>query len=76
MKLVTEFLEWNDNLYEVIRIIRENHKPIVEAWKSHLNAETVLRKGEFLYFCRKIEDAQIIEESDESISKNITENIE
>lgn len=70
MKIVTEFLEWNENLYQVLRSIRESHNPNVDLWKEHLMADTVLRREDFLYFCRKVEDAQIIVEEETTTQQN------
>lgn len=75
MKLVREFLEWDDNLYEVLRKINESNNPIIDAWMEKLDADKVLRRGEYLFFCRKVEDAVIIENENEAkIEEN--ENIE
>lgn len=61
MKIIKEFLEWNDELYEVLRVIRESHEPNIDVWKEHLGADKALRQGEFLFFVRTVEEAQIIE---------------
>ena len=73
MRLVREFLEWDDNLYEVLRKINESNNPIIDVWTEKLDADKVLRRGEYLFFCRKVEDAVIIE-NEAKIEEN--ENIE
>lgn len=50
-----------DVLYIIKRKIKKSDHPIVETWKEHLHCDTVFQKDEMYYFCRKIEDAQIIE---------------
>lgn len=55
-----EILEHNDDLYKVLRKIRESHKPLIDVWKEHLGADAVLRAEGFLYFCRKIQEAVIV----------------
>lgn len=61
MILTREFVEIEGNLYEVIRHINESNHPIVDTWKEHLKADKVFRKDGRLFFCRHIEDAEIIE---------------
>jgi hypothetical protein len=57
------FLEVGDELYEILRRVNESHDPIIDTWKEHLRAEKVFRKDGYLYFCTKIEDAVILEET-------------
>jgi hypothetical protein len=57
------FLEIGDELYEILRRVNETHDPIIDTWKEHLRAEKVFRKDGYLYFCTKIEDAVVIEET-------------
>lgn len=57
------FLEVSDELYEILRRVNESHDPIIDTWKEHLRAEKVFRKDGYLYFCTKIEDAVILEET-------------
>jgi hypothetical protein len=58
-----EIVEHNDQLYQVIRVVQVRHNPILEAWKEAHHCDTVLKKLGHYYFCRKIEEAQIIEET-------------
>ena len=58
------FIDYNQSLYILKRIIKENSRPIIDDWKEHLNADTVLKKDGLFYFLQKIDEAQTIEEDD------------
>jgi len=55
-----EFLTFNDTLYYIMRIIREEDKPIVDTWKEYLQADIVLKKENLFYFLRSVPDLEII----------------
>ena len=55
-----EFLNFQDNLYIVKKIIKEKHNPIIDVWKERLNADLVLRKDGQLYFLELVPDLEII----------------
>ena len=55
-----QFLNFNNNLYIVRRLLREEHAPIIDAWKEQLGADTVLRKDGILYFLELVPDLEII----------------
>lgn len=74
MLIKREFLVWEGDMYELLRSIRESHNPVIDAWKEHLGADKVLRKGEFLFFYKKVEEAVIV--TDEPINDTKTENNE
>jgi hypothetical protein len=38
----------------VVRKIREDHNPIIDTWKEHLRADTVLKKDGYYWFCEEI----------------------
>jgi hypothetical protein len=57
-----EFLYFQDKLFIVKRIIREDPDINIEVWKEHLFADTVLRKEGKLYFLINVPDLEIIEE--------------
>lgn len=59
----TELINFNDNLFQLVRIFPDHPNFPVEEGKEYLRCDTVLRKEGRLYFCRKIEDAQVIEET-------------
>jgi hypothetical protein len=56
-----EFLKFQDRLYVVKKIIKEEHQPIIDVWKEHLNADTVLRRDGILYFLELVPDLEIIQ---------------
>jgi len=58
-----EFIEIESTLYEILRKIREDHGPVIEVWREHLGADKVFKKDGFLFFCRTVEEAQIVEET-------------
>ena len=58
--LTKQFIPFNGKLYLVKRVIKEEHKPIVDVWKEHLGADTVLKKEGLLYFLETVEDLEII----------------
>ncbi len=55
-----EFINFQDRLYLLKRIIKEEDRPIIDVWKEHLNADTVLRKDGNLYFLEIVPDLEII----------------
>lgn len=54
------FLTFQNKLYIILRLIREEHNPIVETWKEHLRADIVLRRDGVLYFLEEVLDLEII----------------
>jgi hypothetical protein len=56
-----EFIEIGGELFEVLRTVREESRPVVDTWKEHLRADRVFRKEGYYFFCRLIEEA-IVEE--------------
>jgi len=58
-----EFIRFKDDLYDVIRKYSETKvKPDrTDDLRQALSCDITLRKDGFLFFCRKIEDAQIVE---------------
>jgi len=58
--LTRQFIPFNDRLYLVKRIIKEELNPVVDTWKLILGADTVLRKEGLLYFLETVEDLEII----------------
>jgi len=51
-----------DKAYQVIRVLKENSlkNPDMEILKEYFLCDTLLRKQGKLYFCRLIEEAEII----------------
>jgi hypothetical protein len=58
--LTKHFIPFNDKLFLVKKVIKEEHRPIIDVWKDHLGADTVLRKEGLLYFLQTVEEAEII----------------
>tara|TARA_R110000868_G_scaffold192839_5_gene437428 strand:+ start:175 stop:357 length:183 start_codon:yes stop_codon:yes gene_type:complete len=56
-----EFLQFQDKLFVLKRIIKEEDQPVIEVWKDHLSADTVLRKDGNLYFLETVPDLEIIQ---------------
>ena len=55
-----KFLNYQDNLYIIKKIIHESLQPNIETWKEHLRADIVLRKDGDLYFLELVPDLEII----------------
>ena len=55
-----DFISFQDKLYYIVKIVREDDKPIVDNLKEYLQADTVLKKEEKFYFLRNIPDIDII----------------
>jgi hypothetical protein len=53
-----QFLTFNNNLYLIKKLIREDSLPIIETWKEHLRADVVLRKDGILYFLEHVPDLE------------------
>lgn len=58
--LTKQFIPFNGKLYLIKKIIKEEHGPIIDVWKDHLGADTVLRKEGLLYFLEIVEELEII----------------
>jgi hypothetical protein len=65
MILGTEVISFSDNLFQVVRTFRSSENFPIDEVKEFYGCDTVLKRDERLYICRKIEEAQVIE--DESI---------
>lgn len=55
-----QFLNYNNNLYIIRKLIREEHRPIIDTWKEILGADTVLKKDGILYFLELVPEAEIV----------------
>ena len=55
-----EIITANDNLYQLVRVLRENQlkNPNMEDLKEYFLCDTLLRKQGLLYFCRLIEEIE------------------
>lgn len=57
-----EFLHFQDKLYVIKKIIRQDLNPVIDVWKEHLMADIVLRRDNWLYFLELVPDLEIINE--------------
>ena len=55
-----DLLDFNNKLYIVKKLIREDHLPIIEVWKERLRADLILKKEGILYFLEEVVDLEII----------------
>lgn len=55
-----EFITFQDTLYLIRKIIKEDHNPIIDTWKEHLGADIVLRKEGNLYFLQSVPDLEVV----------------
>jgi len=56
------FVNFQNNLYEVVRVFSESQVKNIELIKEYLDTSLALRKNGKIYFCRLIEEAAILEE--------------
>jgi hypothetical protein len=63
--IVKQVLNFQDNLYIVERIIKEEDikEEHVQEYKEYIHADIVLKKNSIYYFVNKIQDAEIIPET-------------
>jgi len=57
-----EFINWDNSIVEVIKKYSTERIKDVNGLKDLLDCNVVLRKNETTYFCRKIDEAEIIED--------------
>ena len=62
MNINRDFVEWNDDLYEILRSVKESNRPNINVWKEYLKADKLLKKDECFLFCRKVENAIILDD--------------
>jgi hypothetical protein len=56
-----QVIEVSDKLYLVLRRVKIDNRPIVDAWKTHLQSDIVFKKEPFYYFCKSIIDVEPID---------------
>ena len=56
------FIDYNQGLYILKRVIKESSRPILDDWKEYLSVDTVLKKDGLLYFLQKVDEAQLVTE--------------
>jgi hypothetical protein len=59
-------IDWNGDLYSIKRVIKESSlkEEFTQEYKEYLGADVVLKKNGMYYFVEKINEAQIVEESE------------
>ena len=57
-----EIIYTNDKAYQLVRVLKEDQlkNPDMEILKQYFNCDKLLRKQGMLYFCRLIEEIEII----------------
>ena len=61
----------NDDLYHIIRLIPEHTGIDTNLFKGYTNTTNVFRKNGMYWFCRLIEEAQVIEDNVPFIEENL-----
>ena len=56
-----QFVNFNNTLYIIKKLLKESDLPIIDTWKEHLRADTVLKKDGILYFLETVPDLEIEE---------------
>lgn len=62
MFIGTQVISFNDNLYQLVRVLHDRPDLPIDDMKEYYNCNTALRREGKLYFCRLIEEAQVIED--------------
>jgi len=57
-----EFIQWEDGLVEVIKKCASHRVKDVNGLKTLLDCDVVLRKDETTYICRKVSEAELVED--------------
>ena len=57
-----EFIQWEDGLVEVIEKYLSHRIKDVNGLKTVLDCDVVLRKDETTYICRKVSEAELVED--------------
>jgi hypothetical protein len=55
------YVEVEGILYWVVKIIKEEDRPIVETWKEHLMADKVFKQDGAFFFMREVPELEILE---------------
>lgn len=63
-----EFIQWEDGLVEVIEKYASHRIKDVNALKTLLDCDVVLRKDETTYICRKVSEAELVEDEVNELS--------
>ena len=58
--ITKNFINFQDRLFLIKKVIKEEHRPVVDAWKLLTDSDTVLKKDGILYFLESIPEAEIV----------------
>jgi thymidylate synthase len=61
-KTQRNFVEVEDVLYEILKVIPESLAPVVDTWKEHLQADKVFKREDVYFFMREVPDLEILTE--------------
>lgn len=56
-----KIIAFNDNLYEIVKVLRDKENFPIEDFKAYYDCEMCLRKEGYLYFCQQIQELEVIE---------------
>ena len=59
---ITSNVEYQNKLYKIRRLVKDNPDENIEFWKSLIPHDIVLKKDGFLWFLDEIIDVEILEE--------------
>ena len=59
MLLKRELITIENDLYELLKSIKETENPVIDNWKEKLMADKVFKKDGIFYFCRLIPELEI-----------------
>ena len=69
--LCKSFIKFEDRLYLIKKTIKEEHNPIIDAWKEVTDSTKIVRKEGILYFLEEITDLEIISDEPFIIPENV-----
>jgi hypothetical protein len=58
-------IHFKDDTYQIIRIFTEENVNDIDGLRDYLECDITLRKDGQLFFCQKIEDAEIVDTNPE-----------
>jgi hypothetical protein len=53
-----DFMVTGEEMFEIVRKVRESHSPVIEKWKEITGADKVFRKDGFLFFCKTVTEPE------------------
>lgn len=65
-----ELVNFKDELYNVIRIVKDHQDIDTQKIKHHYHCDLILKKENYYYFCSHIKDAEIVEENNNQLKLN------